>query len=55
MTANHNVFVTRTCEAKICEYGRIMTSRSVFATSLALLARTFHGRDRGTAFGVWGR
>ena len=26
----------------------------MFATSLALLAQTFHGRDRGTAFGVWG-
>ncbi|MFT4124974.1 MAG: MFS transporter [Gordonia sp. (in: high G+C Gram-positive bacteria)] len=26
----------------------------LFATSLALLATTFHGRDRGVAFGVWG-
>jgi EmrB/QacA subfamily drug resistance transporter len=26
----------------------------MFATSLALLAQTFHGRARGTAFGVWG-
>ena len=26
----------------------------MFAVSLALLAQTFHGRDRGTAFGVWG-
>jgi EmrB/QacA subfamily drug resistance transporter len=26
----------------------------LFATSLALLAQAFHGRDRGTAFGVWG-
>ncbi|MCW2994984.1 MAG: putative integral rane efflux protein [Conexibacter sp.] len=26
----------------------------VFATSLALLAQTFHGKARGTAFGVWG-
>ena len=26
----------------------------MFATSLALLASTFRGRDRGTAFGVWG-
>jgi EmrB/QacA subfamily drug resistance transporter len=26
----------------------------LFATSLALLAGAFHGRDRGTAFGVWG-
>jgi hypothetical protein len=29
-------------------------SLSLAATSLALLAQTFHGRDRGTAFGVWG-
>jgi EmrB/QacA subfamily drug resistance transporter len=27
---------------------------TVFATSLALLAQTFHGRERGFAFGVWG-
>ncbi len=26
----------------------------IFATSLALLAQTFHGRSRGVAFGVWG-
>jgi EmrB/QacA subfamily drug resistance transporter len=26
----------------------------MFATSLALLAQDFRGRDRGTAFGVWG-
>ncbi|TKV56326.1 MFS transporter [Nakamurella flava] len=26
----------------------------LFATSLALLATTFRGRDRGVAFGVWG-
>ncbi len=26
----------------------------MFATSLALLAQDFHGRERGTAFGVWG-
>jgi EmrB/QacA subfamily drug resistance transporter len=26
----------------------------MFATSLALLAQEFHGKDRGTAFGVWG-
>jgi EmrB/QacA subfamily drug resistance transporter len=26
----------------------------LFATSLALLAQTFHGRERGFAFGVWG-
>jgi len=26
----------------------------MFATSLALIGQTFHGRDRGVAFGVWG-
>ncbi|MEV8516023.1 MFS transporter [Dactylosporangium sp. NPDC051484] len=26
----------------------------LFTTSLALLASTFRGRDRGTAFGIWG-
>ena len=26
----------------------------LFATSLAMLAQTFHGTDRGVAFGVWG-
>ena len=26
----------------------------MFATSLALLAAAFQGRDRGTAFGLWG-
>jgi EmrB/QacA subfamily drug resistance transporter len=27
---------------------------TIFATSLALLAQTFHGKSRGVAFGVWG-
>jgi EmrB/QacA subfamily drug resistance transporter len=27
---------------------------TMFATALALLAQTFHGRERGFAFGVWG-
>jgi len=27
---------------------------TMFATSLALLAHEFHGRERGTAFGIWG-
>ena len=27
---------------------------AMFSTSLALIAQEFHGRDRGTAFGVWG-
>jgi EmrB/QacA subfamily drug resistance transporter len=26
----------------------------LFATSLALLAQTFHGHERGVAFGIWG-
>ena len=26
----------------------------MFATSLALLASAYQGRDRGTAFGIWG-
>ncbi len=26
----------------------------LFATSLALLAQSFHGKERGTAFGIWG-
>jgi EmrB/QacA subfamily drug resistance transporter len=26
----------------------------MFAVSLAILAQEFHGRDRGTAFGIWG-
>jgi EmrB/QacA subfamily drug resistance transporter len=26
----------------------------MFAVSLALLSQEFHGRDRGTAFGIWG-
>ena len=26
----------------------------MFAVSLALLANAFHGRERGTAFGIWG-
>lgn len=26
----------------------------MFSTALALIAQTFHGRERGTAFGIWG-
>src|ERR671933_1078478 len=26
----------------------------MFATSLSLIAQEFHGRERGTAFGIWG-
>src|SRR6185295_6062925 len=31
-----------------------LASSALFATSLALLAATFQGRERGTAFGAWG-
>lgn len=31
-----------------------MGGATIFATSLALLAQTFHGRERGAAFGIWG-
>ena len=27
---------------------------TMFATSLALISQEFHGRERGTAFGIWG-
>src|SRR5690242_1221886 len=27
---------------------------AMFATSLALIAQDFHGRERGTALGIWG-
>ena len=26
----------------------------MYATALALLAQEFHGRERGTALGIWG-
>src|ERR1700749_2132512 len=29
-------------------------SAALFATSLALLGNSFRGKDRGTAFGIWG-
>ncbi len=31
-----------------------LAGAAMFATSLALLASTFHGKERGTAIGVWG-
>jgi EmrB/QacA subfamily drug resistance transporter len=37
-----------------CRAGQGIGGAIVFATSLALLAQTFHGRERGPAFGVWG-
>lgn len=44
------------------DVGLLIASRAVqgaggammYATSLSLLAQNFHGRERGTAFGVWG-
>jgi EmrB/QacA subfamily drug resistance transporter len=37
-----------------CRAGQGVGGATMFATSLALLAQTFRGRARGTAFGVWG-
>ncbi|MDO9356582.1 MAG: MFS transporter, partial [Solirubrobacteraceae bacterium] len=31
-----------------------LAAAAMFATSLALLASTFHGKERGTAIGIWG-
>jgi EmrB/QacA subfamily drug resistance transporter len=38
----------------LCRAAQGIGGATVFATSLALLAQTFHGRDRGFAFGIWG-
>ncbi len=38
----------------VCRATQGVGGATVFATSLALLAQTFHGRERGVAFGVWG-
>jgi len=38
----------------VCRALQGVGGATVFATSLALLAQTFHGRDRGMAFGAWG-
>jgi EmrB/QacA subfamily drug resistance transporter len=38
----------------ICRAAQGIGGATVYATSLALLAQTFHGRDRGFAFGIWG-
>jgi EmrB/QacA subfamily drug resistance transporter len=38
----------------IARAGQGIGGAIMFATSLSLLAQEFHGRDRGTAFGVWG-
>jgi EmrB/QacA subfamily drug resistance transporter len=38
----------------VCRAAQGVGGATIFATSLALLAQTFHGRARGTAFGIWG-
>ncbi|WCB92214.1 Multidrug resistance protein Stp [Baekduia alba] len=38
----------------LCRAAQGVGGATMFATSLALLAQTFHGRERGAAFGVWG-
>jgi MFS family permease len=38
----------------VCRAVQGVGGATVFATSLALLAQTFHGRERGMAFGAWG-
>ena len=38
----------------ICRAVQGVGGATVFSTSLALLAQTFHGRERGVAFGAWG-
>ena len=38
----------------VCRALQGIGGATMFATSLALLAQTFHGRERGFAFGVWG-
>jgi EmrB/QacA subfamily drug resistance transporter len=38
----------------IARAGQGIGGAIMFSTSLALLAQEFHGRERGTAFGVWG-
>lgn len=38
----------------LCRAGQGVGGSMLFATSLALLAQNFHGKERGVAFGVWG-
>src|SRR3984885_2282038 len=38
----------------ICRAAQGAGGAAMFSTSLALLAQTFHGRERGVAFGAWG-
>ena len=38
----------------ICRAVQGIGGAAMFATSLALIAQEFHGRERGTALGIWG-
>jgi EmrB/QacA subfamily drug resistance transporter len=38
----------------LCRVAQGVGGATIFATSLALLAQTFHGKERGQAFGIWG-
>ncbi|MBO0694393.1 MAG: MFS transporter, partial [Acidimicrobiaceae bacterium] len=38
----------------LCRAAQGVGGSMLFATSLALLAQNFHGKERGVAFGVWG-
>jgi EmrB/QacA subfamily drug resistance transporter len=38
----------------ICRAFQGIGGATIFPTSLALLAQTFHGKERGFAFGIWG-
>jgi len=38
----------------ICRGAQGIGGAIMYATALALLAQEFHGRERGTAFGIWG-
>jgi len=38
----------------LCRAAQGVGGSMLFATSLALLAQNFHGKERGMAFGVWG-
>ncbi len=38
----------------LCRAFQGIGGATIFPTSLALLAQTFHGKERGYAFGVWG-
>jgi EmrB/QacA subfamily drug resistance transporter len=38
----------------VCRSAQGIGGAILFATSLALLAQSFHGKERGMAFGIWG-